>query len=60
MGFLWALFDLERRSMHDVLCGTYVIVGKPEAAQEKPVVQKAGPAASPARGVRAASNSARS
>jgi uncharacterized RDD family membrane protein YckC len=29
MGFLWAAFDLERRSLHDVLCGTYVIVGRP-------------------------------
>jgi uncharacterized RDD family membrane protein YckC len=28
MGFLWAAFDLERRSLHDVLCGTYVIVGR--------------------------------
>jgi uncharacterized RDD family membrane protein YckC len=30
MGFFWAAFDLERRSLHDVLSGTYVIVGKPE------------------------------
>jgi len=30
MGFLWAAFDLERRALHDVLCGTYVIVGQPE------------------------------
>jgi uncharacterized RDD family membrane protein YckC len=31
MGFLWAAFDLERRSLHDVLCGTYVIIGHPAA-----------------------------
>jgi uncharacterized RDD family membrane protein YckC len=39
MGFLWAAFDLERRALHDVLCGTYVIVGAPQAAPD-PIVKK--------------------
>jgi uncharacterized RDD family membrane protein YckC len=37
MGFLWAAFDLERRALHDVLCGTYVIVGQPEGVGSPPV-----------------------
>ena len=32
MGFLWAAFDVERRGVHDLIAGTFVIRGRPQPA----------------------------
>lgn len=50
MGFLWAAFDLERRAIHDVLCGTYVIVGDPESKAAPVIKQSAEPRPKPPGG----------
>ncbi|MBI3073776.1 MAG: RDD family protein [Deltaproteobacteria bacterium] len=33
MGFLWAAFDVERRAVHDLIAGTFVIRGQPRPAE---------------------------
>lgn len=48
MGFLWAAFDVERRGVHDLIAGTFVILGRPREADSprrapsSPTVQSLG------------------